>query len=141
MFRSKKFLLEHILFCVAAALGKRGFCNTTLEEIHLYLTGTKPFFMAPAAHEVATVICGLALLEQYPKLKKPVEASLDDIRPGHEPFKDDAAFAAWLAPHKSVFGSSLKVKPLTACDRRKFEKIARTIAQSNLDAKTGRRQR
>lgn len=130
----REFSLEHILYCVATALGRKGYCDTVPSDLHKFLTGTAPSFAALEEFATTTVACGLALLEQHPQLKA-VEKSLKPVRASQDAFEDDRPFRIWLANQEKKFGKTLEVAPISTEKRKRFAATARGIALRNFEAK------
>ena len=129
----KAFSLEKILYCVAAALGRRGYTAAIPSDLHEFLTGQMPDLRYTEGFETASVACGLILLDQYPQLKGIVERALTPLQPGQgEPSK---AFMTWLANQKRAFGQQLQVEQIPARTLRRYMVSARGIALRNLEAK------
>lgn len=131
---AREFPLQHILFCVATALGRKGYCDDVPSELHEFLTGETPSFTELERFGLVTVICGLALLQQHPQLSTPVEVSLKPLRRYQDAFEDERPFQIWLANQQQKFGATLAVEPIPEAQYQVLAPTARDIVRRNFAA-------
>ena len=130
----RKFPLEPILFCAAAALGRRGACSSPPDELHKFLTRSAPDWSIVRDFEITAVTSGLALLRQHPRLRIILERSLQPIEATSEAFDNDKQFKAWIKSVEKELGeTTLHVTSLSSSELRAHAYAAQAIARRNLE--------
>lgn len=131
--KKQDFPLEHILYCVALACKQRGGTLRYPTDILKFLAGETPGGVV--GHSVSAVLCGLALLRQYPQLAREV-TDLGAFKGGGDAFKSDNELIAWVKIREAKYGATLSVEAIPDGTRQKLLAQARVIVDELIPPET-----